>query len=98
MTTKKPVGVNVLNITFYKYDEDGNDILNKDGTTKEFELKPMRFKPLEYLCESLSIDNVEETKWPIEQQASSALKKTQLNNRIKKLSRKKKAASGLKKT
>ena len=62
MTTKKPVGVNVLNITFYKYDEDGNDILNKDGTTKEFELKPMRFKPLEYLCESLSIDDVEETK------------------------------------
>ena len=62
MTTKKPVGVNVLNITFYKYDEDGNDILNKDGTIKEFELKPMRFKPLEYLCESLSIDDVEETK------------------------------------
>ena len=62
MTTKKPVGVNVLNITFYKYDEDGNDILNKDGTTKEFELKPMRFKPLEYLCEEMSIDDVEETK------------------------------------
>ena len=60
--SNKSVGVNVLNITFYKYDKDGNDILNKDGTTKEFELKPMRFKPLEYLCESLSIDDVEETK------------------------------------
>ena len=29
------MGVNVLDIKFYKYDEDGNDILNKDGTTKE---------------------------------------------------------------
>ena len=24
----KPIGVNVLDIKFYKYDEDGNDILN----------------------------------------------------------------------
>ena len=59
---KKPVGVNVLDIKFYKYDEDGNDILNEDGTTKEFKLKAMRFKPLEYLCEEMSIDDVEETK------------------------------------
>ena len=56
----KPVGVNVLDIKFYKYDEDGNDILNEDGTTKEFQLKHMRFKPLEYLCEDLNVDNVEE--------------------------------------
>ena len=35
----KPVGVNVLDIKFYKYDEDGNDILNEDGTTKEFKLE-----------------------------------------------------------
>ena len=35
----KPIGVNVLDIKFYQYDEDGNDILNKDGTTKEFRLK-----------------------------------------------------------
>ena len=84
MTTKKPVGVNILDITFYKYDEDGNDILNKDGTSKKFRLKSFRCKPLEYLCETISIDDVEEAKWPIEQQASSALKKTQLNNRIKK--------------
>ena len=53
-TDKKPVGVNVLDIKFYKYDED--------GTTKEFKLKAMRFKPLEYLCEEMSIDDVEETK------------------------------------
>ena len=56
----KPIGVNVLDIKFYKYDEDGNDILNEDGTTKEFQLKHMRFKPLEYLCEDLNVDNVEE--------------------------------------
>ena len=58
----KPIGVNVLDIKFYKYDEDGNDILNKDGTTKEFQLKGMRFKPLEYLCEELKVDDVEEIK------------------------------------
>ena len=59
---KKPVGVNVLDITFYKYDEDGNNILNKDGTSKKFRLKSSRFKPLEYLCETISIDDVEEAK------------------------------------
>jgi len=60
IVNKKPVGLNVLDIKFYKYDEDGNDILNKDGTTKEFELKAMRFKPLEHLCEDLSVDDVKE--------------------------------------
>ena len=63
----KPIGVNVLDIKFYKYDEDGNDILNEDGTTKEFRLKAMRFKPLEYLCEGMDINDVEEIKvrWKI---------------------------------
>jgi len=56
----KPIGVNVLDIKFYKYDKDGNDILNEDGTTKEFKLKAMRFKPLEYLCEDLTVDDVDE--------------------------------------
>jgi len=56
------MGVNVLDIKFYKYDEDGNDILNEDGTTKEFKLKAMRFKPLEYLCEGMNVDDVEEIK------------------------------------
>jgi hypothetical protein len=55
---KTPTGVAVLNITFYKYDEDGDEILNKDGTIKEFELKAMRFKPLEYLCEDLDVNDV----------------------------------------
>ena len=62
MKDKKPMGVNVLDIKFYKYDEDGNEILNKDGMIKEFRLKAMRFKPLEYLCEGMDLDDVEEIK------------------------------------
>jgi hypothetical protein len=54
--------VSVLDITFYKFDEDGNELLNEDGTTKQFQLKPMRFKPLEYLCEDLDADDLEEIK------------------------------------
>ena len=58
----KNLNVAVHRITFYKYDDDGNEVLNEDGTTKEFELKAMRFKPLEYLCEDLKVDDVEEIK------------------------------------
>jgi hypothetical protein len=34
----------------------------EDGTIKEFDLKAMRFKPLEYLCEELNADDLEEIK------------------------------------
>jgi len=55
--------VSILDIKFYKYDDDGNELTNKDGTTKEFELKDnIRFKPLEYLCEGLDADMVKEIK------------------------------------
>jgi hypothetical protein len=54
--------VAVCNITFYKFDDDGNELLNEDGTIKEFDLKAMRFKPLEYLCEDLDADDLEEIK------------------------------------
>ena len=57
---KKPIGVNILDIKFYKYDEDGNELLNEDGTIKEFKLKAMRYKPLEYLSDGLELDDVEE--------------------------------------
>ena len=44
----------VLDIVFYKYNENGEEVLNEDGTTKEFRLKDdVRFKPLEYLCEDM---------------------------------------------
>jgi hypothetical protein len=45
------------------YDEDGNELLNEDGTIKLFRLKDsIRFKPLEYLCEDLDADYLEEIK------------------------------------
>ena len=56
------LNVEVNRITFYKYDYDGNEVLNKDGKTKEFQLKAIRFKPLEYLCEDMSEDDVEPIK------------------------------------
>jgi len=57
------MSVNVYDITFYKSDDDGNEVLNKDGTTKVFRIKDgYRLKPLEYLCEDFDDDMlVEET-------------------------------------
>ena len=53
----------ILDIKFYLLDEDGNEIENKDGTTKEFRLKNnIRYKPLEYVCEDLSPNMLEEVK------------------------------------
>ena len=46
--------ISVYDIIFYKYDENGEEVLNENGTTKEFVLKDdIRFKPLEYLCEDM---------------------------------------------
>ena len=57
----KNYNANVLDIKFYLYDEDGNQVLNKDGTTKQFRIKDgIRFKPLEYLCEDFDTDILEE--------------------------------------
>ena len=61
MKKYKNYGTSILDITFYLLDENGNEIENKDGTTKEFKLKDgVRFKPLEYLCEDLDTDMLEE--------------------------------------
>ena len=57
--------VAINTITFYKFDDEGNELENEDGTTKEFKLKSVRFKPLEYLCEDLDADYLE----PIEGQS-----------------------------
>jgi hypothetical protein len=57
------LSVNLYNISFYMYDEDGNELLNEDGTIKLFRIKDsIRFKPLEYLCEDLDADYLEEIK------------------------------------
>ena len=53
------VAINTL--TFCLHDEDGNEVLNKDGTIKEFYFKG-RLKPLEYLCEDMTVEDLEEIK------------------------------------
>ena len=52
----------VADIKFYKVDDDGNEILTKDGKNIQlFELKrDVRFNPLEYLCEDLDETILEE--------------------------------------
>lgn len=54
----------VADIKFYKVDDDGNEVLNKEGTHIQlYELKrDVRFKPLEYLCEDMDDDILEEIK------------------------------------
>jgi hypothetical protein len=52
--------VNVLDIKFYVCDEDGNEVLNKNGTIKEFNFKG-RLKALEYLCEDITVEDLEES-------------------------------------
>ena len=59
MSKPKEQYVNVLDIKFYVSDEDGNEVLNKDGTIKEFYFKG-RLKPLEYLCEDMTVEDLEE--------------------------------------
>ena len=48
----------VADIKFYKVDEDGNEVLNKEGTHIQlYELKrDRRFKALEYLTEDMDDD------------------------------------------
>jgi hypothetical protein len=59
MTNKKyPV---LYDITFYLTDEDGNEVLNEDGTTKQYKIKEgLRYKPLEYIAEELDLSMLEE--------------------------------------
>jgi len=53
--------VAINRLTFCLHDEDGNEVLNKDGTVKEFYFKG-RLKPLEYLCEDMTVEDLEEIK------------------------------------
>lgn len=59
--SKSEMYVNVLDIKFYVCDEDGNEVLNKDGTVKEFYFDG-RLKPLEYLCEDMNVEDLKEIK------------------------------------
>ena len=52
----------IQDITFYKVDDEGNEILNKDGTTKIYRIKDgIRVKALEYLTEEFEDDIMEES-------------------------------------
>ena len=54
----------VADIKFYAIDDDDNEVLNKEGTHIQlYQLKRnIRFKPLEYLCEDMDMDILEEIK------------------------------------
>ena len=58
------IGISVSSIEFYIYDvESGDEITNVDGSAKTFKIKAgSRFKPLEYLCEDMDMDILEEIK------------------------------------
>ena len=53
-TKEKNYSVSVWDIQFYMVDEDGNEKIDENGDIQRYQLKPMRFKPLEYLCEDLT--------------------------------------------
>ena len=58
---KKPNHFAVENITFYAMDEDNEIITNSKGEAIEYKLKDgVRFKPLEYLCEDMDAEIMEE--------------------------------------
>jgi len=52
----------IQDITFYKVDENGDEILNQDGTLKVYRIKDgIRVKPLEYLSEEFEDDIMQES-------------------------------------
>jgi hypothetical protein len=51
----------INDITFYKVDDEGNEELNKDGTTRVYRIKEgVRVKALEYLSDEFDDDIMEE--------------------------------------
>ena len=51
----------INDITFYKVDDEGNEKLNKDGTTKVYRIKDgIRVKALEYLTDEFEDDIMEQ--------------------------------------
>tara|TARA_R100001129_G_scaffold40874_1_gene27809 strand:- start:876 stop:1067 length:192 start_codon:yes stop_codon:yes gene_type:complete len=57
--SNKEMYVNVLDLIFYVCDEDGNEVLNKDGTVKQFYFDG-RLKSLEYICEDIAVEDLTE--------------------------------------
>ena len=51
----------INDITFYIVDDEGNEELNKDGTTKVYRIKDgVRVKALEYLSDQFDDDIMQE--------------------------------------
>ena len=78
----------VLDIKFYLINSETGDILeNIDGTEKEFQLKEgIRFKPLEYLCENLDVNMLEEIKeTPLNENTKDKMREFVKNNSKDKL-------------
>mgnify|MGYP001295390282 FL=1 len=51
----------INDITFYKVDDEGNEELNEDGTTKIYRIKQgTRVKALEYLTDEFDDDIMEQ--------------------------------------
>ena len=60
MQSKKPTHFAVEDITFYGMDEDNEIITNDKGEEIKYRLKDdVRFKPLEYLCEDMTAEQLE---------------------------------------
>ena len=52
----------IRDITFYKVDDEGEDVLREDGRTKVYRIKDgIRVKALEYLTEEFEDDIMEES-------------------------------------
>ena len=63
MSKKEPTHFAVNDITFYGMDEDNEIIKNEKGEEILYKFKKgVRFKPLEYFCEDLTIEALEEEK------------------------------------
>ena len=54
----KEYDISVWDILFYKKDEDGNEMLNEDGSVKLFQLK--REHDVSFIAESTTDDDLEE--------------------------------------
>lgn len=51
----------IQDITFYKVDDEGNEVVNEDGTTKIYRIKRgIRVKALEYLPDEFDDEIMEE--------------------------------------
>ena len=58
--TEKNYYIDVSDISFYLSDEDGNIKTDKNGNEIIYRLKDgIRFKPLEYITESIELDMLE---------------------------------------